>query len=70
MIFTIADGSSADINVGMFIRVKSGVLPAEFENKAIEVTQVDANYPYFFDGYQDSAIDPELITEYSQVGGA
>lgn len=63
MNYQIADGSTVDIQVGMFVLVKPGIFPAEFESKPIEITQVDASYPHFFDGVQHSCIEPSLILE-------
>lgn len=63
MNYVISDGSTVDIQVGMFVLVKLGYLPPEYDNKPIEIVDVDADCPHFFDGVQNSGITPSLINE-------
>jgi hypothetical protein len=51
-----------EINVGSRVKIMDGILPSSLNGQWIEITKVD-DYPYFFDGYQESAISPEIILE-------
>lgn len=63
MIFKINDGTDVNIEIGMRIKCVTGYLPASFDDKFIEVLDIQGMPMAQIEDSQLSCISPEIITE-------
>lgn len=63
MIFKIRDGSEINIEIGMKIKCAVGYLPREFDDKFMEVLDIEGYPMAQVEPSQLSCISPELIIE-------